>query len=131
MIRQLGIPTWFFALSSADLQWPDVFQVVGSQYGEIITEEKIASMTYEERCAYIRRNPVTVTRHFDFKLSNFFLKFPNSDAKPVECIVHYFYKIEFQQRGLSNVHMLLWIKNAPRIGVREDKVVCDCVDKYV
>ena len=29
MIRQLGTPTWFFALSAADMKWPDMIQKYG------------------------------------------------------------------------------------------------------
>ena len=37
MIRTLEIPTWFLTLSAADMKWPEVIQVIGSQYGTIYT----------------------------------------------------------------------------------------------
>ena len=41
MIRQLGKPTWFLTLIAAELQWPEVIQRFGSQYGQNVTEEDI------------------------------------------------------------------------------------------
>ena len=81
MIRQLGIPTWFMTLSAADLQWPDVIQTVAQQYGEILSAEQISNMSWEEKCSYIRRNPVSVARHFDFRLKTFFNVFLKSHAQ--------------------------------------------------
>lgn len=41
MVRQLGIPTWFMTLTSADLRWPEVIMSVAHQYGEQLTEEQV------------------------------------------------------------------------------------------
>jgi len=81
MIRQLGIPTWFMTLSAADLQWPDVIQTVAEQYSESLSAEQISNMSREEKCSYIRQNPASVARHFDFHLKTFFNVFLKSHAQ--------------------------------------------------
>lgn len=34
MVKQLGIPTWFITLSSADLRWPELFQSIARTNGK-------------------------------------------------------------------------------------------------
>ena len=36
---QLGTPTWFFTLSTADMKWPEVIQIIARQHGVIYTDE--------------------------------------------------------------------------------------------
>uniref|UniRef100_A0A1X7VJM7 Helitron helicase-like domain-containing protein n=1 Tax=Amphimedon queenslandica TaxID=400682 RepID=A0A1X7VJM7_AMPQE len=40
MVRQLGTPTWFYAVSAADLRWPDLIQVIDRQYSKFYTDEQ-------------------------------------------------------------------------------------------
>ena len=72
MIRQLGIPTWFFTLSAANMQWPDVIQIIARQYGTILTYEDVKTMSFEEKSKWLRQNPVTAARHFQYHLNTFF-----------------------------------------------------------
>ena len=64
MIRQLVIPTWFFTLSAADMQWPDVIQAIARQYDTIPTDDDVKAMSFEEKSKWLRQNPVTAARHF-------------------------------------------------------------------
>ena len=64
MTRQLGTPTWFFKVSSADMKWPDIIQTIARQFGTEYTEEQIAALSFEEKSSWIRRNPITAARHF-------------------------------------------------------------------
>ena len=64
IIRQLGLPTWFLTLSAADMQWPDVIQTIARQYGTILTDEDVKTMSFEDRSKWLRQNPVTAARHF-------------------------------------------------------------------
>ena len=39
MIRQLGLPTWFMSLSSADTRWPDLLKILSKlNDGVILTD---------------------------------------------------------------------------------------------
>uniref|UniRef100_A0A1X7SRX2 Helitron helicase-like domain-containing protein n=1 Tax=Amphimedon queenslandica TaxID=400682 RepID=A0A1X7SRX2_AMPQE len=40
MVRQVGTPTLFFTVSTADLRWPDLIQVIARQYGKFYTDEQ-------------------------------------------------------------------------------------------
>ena len=75
MIRQLGIPTWFLTLSTVDMKWPDVIQTIAKQYGTIYTDDEVASLSFEEKSNWLRCNPVTAARHFQYRLNTFFNDF--------------------------------------------------------
>ena len=100
MIRQLGTPTctWFLTLSAADMKWPDVMQTIAKQYGTIYTNEEVESLSFaiDEKSNWLRRNPVTAARHFQFRLNTFFNDFLKSTTKPLGEIVDFAIRIEFQ-----------------------------------
>ena len=75
MIRQLGTPTWFFTLSAADMKWPEVIQTIAKQYGVAYTDEEVCQLSFEERSNWLRQNPVTAARHFQYRLDVFFKDF--------------------------------------------------------
>ena len=131
MIRQLGLPTWFLSLSAADMQWPDVIQTIARQYGTILIEEDIKSMSFEEKSKWLRQNPVTAARHFQYRLNAFFQIFLKSTAHPLGELVNYAIRIEFQARGSPHAHTILWIKDAPKLNVDSNDNVCNFIDKYI
>ena len=131
MIRQLGTPTWFFTLSAADLKWPDMIQTIAKQYGVHYTDEQVMALTFEQKSNWLRRNPVTAARHFQYRLNTFFQDFLKSSAHPLGEIVDYGIRIEFQSRGSPHAHTVIWIKDAPKYGVNDDSEVCDFIDRYI
>jgi hypothetical protein len=131
MIRQLGAPTWFFTLSAADLKWPDMIQVIAKQFNKYYTDEEIAELSFDERCNWIRRNPVAAARHFQYRLNCLFTDFLKSEAHPLGEITDYAVRIEFQQRGSPHAHCVLWIKDAPKFGIDADDKVCDFINQYI
>ena len=130
MIRQLGIPTWFLTLSAADMKWPEVIQIIARQYGNFLSEEEVSNLSWEEKCSWLRRNPVTAARHFQYRLDLFWNDFLKSKANPVGELVDYMIRIEFQARGSPHAHTILWIKGAPRFGTDPLEKVTQFIDKY-
>ena len=131
MIRQLGTPTWFFTVSAADLKWPDMIQVIARQYGTFYTDEQIAELSFEERCNWIRRNPVAAARHFQYRLNCLFTDFLKTDAHPLGEVEDYAIRVEFQLRGSPHAHCVLWVKDGPKFGIDEDSKVCEFIDEYI
>ena len=39
MIRSLDIPTWYSALSAADMHWSEIIQAIGIQFGKKFMKE--------------------------------------------------------------------------------------------
>ena len=66
MICQLGTPTWFFTVSAADMKWPDLIQTIAKQYGVHYTDEEVAALSFEDKSNWLRCNPVTAARYFQY-----------------------------------------------------------------
>ena len=131
MIRQLGTPTWFLTLSAADMKWPDMIATIAKQYGVNYSDEDVAGLTYEEKSNWLRRNPVTAARHFQYRLNTFFNDFLKSKAKPLGEITDYAIRVEFQARGSPHAHCVIWVKDAPKFDHDSDEDVCNFIDEYV
>ena len=131
MIRQLGIPTFFLTLSAADMQWPDVIQTIARQYGVTFTDEEVAALSFEEKSKWLRQNPVTAARHFQYRLNTFFNGFLKSKAHPLGELSDSAIHIEFQMRGSPHAHTILWIKGAQKLGVDSDEQIVAFIDKYI
>ena len=116
MIRQLGIPTWVFTLSAADMQWPDVIQTIARQYGTVLADD-VKTMSFEEESKWLRQKPVTAASHFQYRLNTFFQVFLKSAAHPLGELVDYAIRMEFQARGSPHAHTILWIKDAPKLNI--------------
>ena len=54
-----------------------------------------------------------------------------SNTNPHGEIIDYVIKIEFQMRGSSHGHCLLWVKDAPKLGQDSDEEVCTFIDNYI
>ena len=131
MVRQLGIPTWFLTLTAADLRWPETIQVIARQYGQELSEEHINKMSWQDRCTWIRSNPVTCARHFEFKYQKFLKNVIMSKSHPIGPVSDFFYRVEFQQRGSPHIHALFWVDGAPKIGSFKEEHVCAFIDKFI
>ncbi|XP_060577549.1 uncharacterized protein LOC132734725 [Ruditapes philippinarum] len=88
-------------------------------------------MTWEEKCNILRSNPVTAARHFQFRLDMRMKDMILSDSKPLGHVRHFFYRIEFQQRGSPHAHGILWIDNAPDLEKNSPEEIAAFIDKYV
>ena len=131
MIRQLGTPTWFLTLSAADMRWPDVIQNIPKRYGVIYSDEDVAKLSFEDKSNWLRRDPVTAARHFQYRLNVFFNEFLKSSAQPLGKIADYAIRIEFQARGSPHAHTVIWIEDAPKFDKDDDEKVCNFINRYI
>ena len=131
MIRTLRIPTWFLTLSAADMKWPEVIQAIAAQYQTIYTEDEMLALPWQIKSMWLRSNPVTAARMFQYRLETFVTTFLKSNAEPIRCVAEYVIWIEFQARGSPHAHTLFWIKDAPKLGYSKDEDVKGFIDKYV
>ena len=68
---------------------------------------------------------------FQHRVEAFFSEYFLSDTHSLGHITDYVIKIEFQMRGSSHAHWLLWVKDAPKIDKDPDDIVCAFIDKYI
>ena len=113
MIQTLGIPTWFFTLSAADMKWPEVIQAIARQYGTVYMEDEVLKLSWRKKSMWLRSNPITVARMFQYRLDTFVITFLKSSLKPIGEVVEYVIQVEFQAKGSSHAHTLVWIKDVP------------------
>jgi hypothetical protein len=97
MIAQLGCPHFFLTLSAADMSWPELFRIIHKQ-----NDYDIGNLTYEQKVSMIRNDPILAARHFDHRLQAFFT-YILGNASVLGKLKYYFYRIEFQMRGVHIV----------------------------
>ena len=129
MVRTLGIPTWFLSFSSAELcRWPEMVETIAAQSGHHVD---FHDTSYEERCEWIRSNPVTSVRIFDNKVKLLMSELIKSPANPIGVVTDHFYRVEFQKRGAPHIHVLLWIEGAPVFDTDSDSDITAFIDHYI
>ena len=80
---------------------------------------------------WLRINPVTPARMFQYRLDAFVITFLKSSAQPIGEVIEYVICIEFQARGSPHAHTLIWIKDAPKLGYADEADVKAFIDKYI
>lgn len=68
------------------------------------SDEDITKLSFEERSNWIRRNPVTAARHFQYRAISFFNEVLKSPANPLGIITDEAMRAEFQGRGSPHIH---------------------------
>jgi hypothetical protein len=132
VIRQLGLPTWFLSLSSADTKWVDLLKMLAKiNTHKNYTDEEIASMCWEEKTKLVQKDPVTCSRYFDHRVQEFIKIVLKSDFSPIGVLTDYFYRVEFQQRGSPHIHMKAWIENSPKMNENSVEEIIEFIDKYL
>lgn len=103
MVEQLGPPTIFFTLSSADYHWQDLYRLLGY--------DDPNSLSFEVKSRLLADNPLIVSCFFNMRVEYFMDK----------CFRNHFnvkdmwYRVEFQHRGSCHVHGVVWLDGAPDI----------------
>ena len=131
MIKQLGLPTWFMSLSSADTRWPDLLKTLAQLDGKIITDNEINSLDWITKTKLVQNDPVTCARFFENRVQLFLNTIMKSDHDPLGKVSDMFRRVEFQNRGSPHIHMLVWTKDAPKYQQDNEQDIISYVDKYL
>ena len=131
-LRNLGLPTFFVRLSSAELtRWTFHLGAILKQQSDHCSGENIMNMDYKDKCEVLKSNPVTAVQMFYHRVDLFFKLMLQGPAHPLGKIKDYFYRVEFQARGAPHVHFLFWIEEVPRFGTYSNEQVISFMDRYV
>ncbi|XP_033746958.1 uncharacterized protein LOC117332184 [Pecten maximus] len=131
MIRQLGLPTWFMSLSSADTRWPDLLRTLAQLDGKLCSDDDLDNMDWSTKAKLVQKDPVTCSRYFDNRVQLFINTVLKSEHNPVGCVSDVFRRVEFQNRGSPHIHMLLWTSGAPKFEESSNQDIIDYVDEHV
>ena len=88
-------------------------------------------MDWSTKVKYLMRNPVTVAGQIDQIFRRVFKDILYSGMHPIGQILIHDDRREFQQRsGVEHAHVLIHVKNAPRIDENTDKEIIEFIQKY-
>ena len=121
MIREFGCPTLFLTFSCAEYDSVDIDRYLRK------VNKVPKSYPIERLCI---EDPISVSRKFSQKFHDFFDTVLIKGAVLGE-VTHSFWKKEYQSRGAPHYHVLLWIKDAPVIGVDPEHVVTEWINKRI
>lgn len=131
MIRQLGLPTWFISLSSADTRWVDLLKTLAILRGKPLSNEEIETLDWNAKSTLVKEDPVTCARYFDNRVQIFINTVLKSHHNPLGVVTDVFRRVEFQNRGSPHIHMLVWTSDAPKYKENSDEAIEAYVDQYV
>ena len=72
MLKQLEYSTFFLTPSYADFHWNYLVEIIAKLENINLSEEQIYSLDYFWRCKTANSNPVTLVRHFQYRVEFFF-----------------------------------------------------------
>ena len=107
MIRQLGCPHAFITFSAADLQWPDLHQHMPSPPPSDAAEP-IRQLINAQN---VNNNPALTAWWFQKRFNVYFRKV----VSPLLKVKDHCFRFEWQHRGSSHVHGLIWLDGAPSV----------------
>ncbi|XP_070517894.1 uncharacterized protein [Cardiocondyla obscurior] len=107
MTRHYGPATWFLTLSPSEWLWDDL--------GEYIREVNGWQDCSLSTSVLVAKDPISTSRFLDNKFRAM-IDFICSKDFPIGEVTHYFWRREYQSRGIQHFHLLIWIKNAPIFG---------------
>ena len=79
----------------------------------MLSEDEIQDLSFQDRCKLLNKNPVSVARHFQFRVKMFFREVI-LDGSPGKT-KYYVIRVEFQVRDSPYIHSFLLIFNAPSL----------------
>ncbi|XP_058863591.1 uncharacterized protein LOC117970172 isoform X1 [Acipenser ruthenus] len=122
MTQAYGAATWFVTLSPAEWTWTDL-----GQYIKEVNGPGFANLPISELVA---QDPVSASRFMHNKFLAI-LNFITSPNGPLGKVTHYFWRREYQGRGMQHFHMLLWVEDAPLIGVSPNSQIAKYIHEHV
>ena len=133
MVRQLGYPTMFFSLSSADTKWPELIKCLGKlvEKKEYTLDYIVKEMTVAHRTKLVSAHPAACCRFFNHRVQKFLRLIVMGPHSPFGKVGDFFYRVEFQKRGSPHVHGFLWIEDAPNIASSKHEEICTYLDQHI
>ena len=120
MVREYGSPSLFLTLSCAEYNNLKISTYL-RKVNDVCDSYPTARLCTDD--------PISVSCKFSQKFHDFF-KTVILKGEVLGTVSHYFYK-EYQARGASHYHILLWIEGAPVAGIDDDEVVLQWIQERI
>ena len=108
MVCQLGIPTIFFSMSSADTNWVPLLKCLGLFVDkEVYSDECITNeMSFDKKCLLVAAHPAVCSRYFNNHVEKYIKLVLMSPHLPFGQLVDCVCRVEFQKIGSPQIHGL-------------------------
>ena len=121
MIAEYGSPTFFLTFSCAEYYSADIKEYL-LKVNDVPPSYNIGRLCTED--------PISVSRQFSLKFHEFFNKII-INGRVLGQVDQFYWKKEYQARGAPHYHALVWICNAPVIGVSKEEDVIKFIDDRI
>ncbi len=121
MVREWGTPTLFLTFSCAEYESPEILGYL-KKVNDVPDNYPSGRLCTED--------PISVSRKFSQKFHSFF-QTVIVKGQVLGKVTHYFWKKEYQARGAPHYHIVLWIDDAPVIGVDENSKVIKWIEERI
>jgi hypothetical protein len=126
MDEELGSASFFMTLSSNEWTWLRLKEFL------IENNKDIADIEAYSINELFALDPVSVSIFWEKKFRAFFNKVILApELSALGKITHFFWRREYQMRGVQHVHSKLWAKDAPFFGSDSDDAIINYIDKHI
>lgn len=130
MIRQISPPTFFITLSPVERIWLELIQVLYKyHHGKQLTLDEVSELDDDVITDLIRKDPVMCARYFQNKTDCIMKALKKKGG-----IFDEFEVSDFYIRGSPHLHILLYMKDAPKFDVNDRKSRERCenlIDRFI
>ena len=122
MIRQLGKPTTFMAISANEVKCMHLIEILHS-LNDLYKDVDVSKLTRSMRSTLVNEDQGTCCVYFKKLVDMLMNLLKAKRSYNPFCkyrVLDYFVRIEFQHRGTPHAHILLLLDNDPREPVSED-----------
>ena len=130
MIRQLGPPTFFITLTSAERLWNPLIEALYKLNATRLNLPNLKDLDSTHIAKLIRCDPVTCALYYNHR-TKAFRELLLKEYSFLGEVLDFFFITEFQLRGSAHEHALIWIKNAPVFKLNSRQEIKEFVDQYI
>lgn len=124
MVKQLGVPTYFTTLASAEMRWNELIFIISKLNKQDFSDEGIQKLSNNNRCMLMNSISVLVARHFHYHVDVFNKEIiVNDPLLKVICHAIWVYVL--------SCYYFLGILNAPTLTAGSKEECITFVDKMV
>ena len=117
MVAEYGSPTLLLTFSCSEYHSPDTTEYLRKR------NDVPPSYNIGKLCT---KDPISVSRQFSLKFNIVIKK-----GRVLGEVEHFCYKKEYQARGAPHYHALVWIRNAPVVGVSKEEEVVKFINERI
>ncbi len=121
MVKEWGTPTLFLTFSCAEYKSPEILGYL-KKVNDVPDNYPSGRLCTED--------PISVSHRFSQKFHSFF-QTVIVKGQVLGKVTHYFWKKEYQARGVPHYHIVLWIDDAPVLGVDDNSKVIKWIEERI